>query len=357
MAQTQVSGIQLAGVASAVPSTLWNNAETLSAFGEEEVRKISRSAGISKRHVSSGSLCATDLCHAAAQRLLNDLAWEPASVDLLVFVSQTNDYCSPASSCLMHQRLGLSPHCAAFDVGMGCSGYVYGLWVISALLAATGMRRGLLLVGDTIPRFTSPLDRSTALLFGDAGTATAVVRDEKAGPMHFSLGSDGKGWPNLLIPASGCRIPKSGQTAMQNKAEGNNSRSLENVCMNGAEIFAFTLAEVPPLVGGLLEARGWQAADVDDFVFHQANKFMLTHLATKMGVPMAKVPLSLTDYGNTSCASIPVTLTTMRDSLQAGPRKLLMAGFGVGYSWAGCTLESAPMVCPEMIFVDELKTE
>jgi 3-oxoacyl-[acyl-carrier-protein] synthase-3 len=354
MAQTAVSGIQIAGVASAVPATLWNNSETVAAFGEDEVKRISRSAGIVKRHVSNGSLCTTDLCYAAAKKLLENLSWDPESVNLLVLVSQTNDYCIPASSCVMHQRLGLSSRCAAFDLGMGCSGYVYGLWVVSSMLAATGMKRGLLLVGDTIPRLTSPLDRSTALLFGDAGTATALQRDENTGSINFSLGTDGKGWPNLLIPASGCRIPKSTQTSVQNKAEGNNSRSLENVCMNGAEIFAFTIAEVPPLVGGLLETRGWQAVDVDYFVFHQANKFMLTHLATKMGLPMTKLPLSLSDYGNTSCASIPVTLTTMRESLQTAPRKLLMAGFGVGYSWAGCTLESAPMVCPEMLFVDEL---
>jgi len=354
MARANISGIQINGVASAVPAALWHDPTTLAAFGEEEVAKISRSAGILKRHVSTGSLCASDLCFAAAERLLREMAWDPSSVDLVVFVSQSGDYASPASACVLHQRLGLGPHCAAFDLGMGCSGYVYGLWVVAGLLASSGMQRALLLVGDTIPRFTSPLDRSTALLFGDAGTATAVCRDDSAGAIQFSLGTDGSGWQNLLIPASGCRIPRSAQTREMHKAEGSNSRSLENVFMNGAEIFAFTLAEVPPLVARLLDAAGWQSTDeVDAFVFHQANKFMLKHLATKMGVPMEKVPMSLADYGNTSCASIPVTLTTMAESLRTAPHRLLMAGFGVGYSWAGCTLTSAPMVCPEMIFVDE----
>ena len=162
---------------------------------------------------------------------------------------------------------------------------------------------------------------------------------------------------SAILPAGGCRLPKNESTAVREKAEGNNERGPEDLFMDGAEIFSFTLDEVPPLVSGLMEARGWSQSDVDAFVFHQANKFMLSHLATKMGVPMDKVPLSLTEYGNTSCASIPLTMTAaMREPLTMGSRNLLMAGFGVGYSWAGCTVTCGPMACPEMIFVEEKET-
>jgi 3-oxoacyl-[acyl-carrier-protein] synthase-3 len=354
MPLARIKGIRLAGVASAVPASAWDNTQAASAFGTEELAKITRSTGVKRRQVSSGSLCASDLCEASAQRLIAELGWEPESIELLIFVSQTPDHVLPATSCTLHHRLGLSKSCATFDISMGCSGYVYGLWMASSLMAASGLSRGLLLVGDTIARLTSPMDRATSLLFGDAGTATALVRDEAASDICFSLGTDGSGWKNLIVPAGGCRTPKSEITAQRVKADGNNQRGQEDLFMDGAEIFAFTLGEVPPLVAGLMEASGWTPENIDAFVFHQANKFMLNHLGTKMGLPMEKVPLSLADFGNTSGASIPVTMTaTMRESLTGESKNLLMAGFGVGYSWAGCTLTCGPLACPPMIFVEE----
>ncbi len=349
-----IKAVRLAGVASAVPSSLWNESGAVAAFGADEVSRIARSTGIRQRHVSTGSLCASDLCEASARRLLADLGWEPGSLELLIFVSQTPDYVLPATSCALHQRLGLSKQCAAFDINMGCSGYVHGLWAAAGIMAASGLARGLLLVGDTLHRLTSPLDRSTTLLFGDAGTATALVGDPLAADMHFSLGTDGGGVHNLIVPAGGCRLPNTAGTTRRDKAEGGNERGPEDMFMDGGEVFSFTLGEVPPLVEGLLAARQWTPADVDAFVFHQANSFMLRHLATKMGLPMSKVPLSLSEHGNTGCASIPVTMTTtMGGSLAGASRNLLMAGFGAGFSWAGCTLTCGPIACPEMILVEE----
>ncbi|MBK8091135.1 MAG: ketoacyl-ACP synthase III [Verrucomicrobiaceae bacterium] len=350
----KINGVSLAGVASAVPAAKWDSAAAVAAFGAEDLAKITRSTGVKQRHVSTGTLCASDLCYEAADRLINELGWERDSVDFLLFVSQTGDHVLPATSCVLQHRLVLSKDCACFDIGMGCSGYVYGLWTASSLIAASGLKRGLLLVGDTIGRLTSPQDRSTSLLFGDAGSATALIQDGNASSMTFSLGTDGAGWKNLIVPAGGCRIPASVETAQRHKVEGNNERGQQDLYMDGAEIFAFTLAEVPPLIAGLMESSGWTAADVDAFLFHQANKFMLQHLGTKMNVPLDKTPLSLGEYGNTSCASIPLTLTvTRRDALAAGSLRLVMAGFGVGYSWAGCSLTTGPLICPELILVDE----
>jgi len=287
--------------------------------------------------------------------LLNDLNWDPNSVDALVFVSQTFDFPSiPATSCVLQMRLGLSKDCAAFDIALGCSGHVYGLWTVASLMAASGLSRVLLLAGDVVSRACSPLDRSTALLFGDAGSATALQADSSAPPITFSLGTDGSGWENLVIPAGGFRRPRNETTGIRQKAEGNNTRSAEDLFMDGAEIFDFTLQEVSPLVNKVLTAAEWNRDDVDYFVFHQANKFMLTFLAKNMKLPLAKVPFSIQDYGNTSSASIPVTINSiLREAVSTRSLRLLLAGFGVGYSWAGCGLMCGPMVAPEIILVEE----
>jgi len=351
----KIQGVRLAGIASAVPAASRPVTDAAEIFGAEEIQKISQSTGVERRHLSAGKLCTSDLCYAAAKRLLEELKWDPKSVDALIFVSQTFDYnCVPATSCILQDRLGLSHDCAAMDVALGCSGHVYGLWVGSSLLAASGLSRVIVLAGDMASRTCSPLDRSTSLLFGDAGTATALELDKSAQPMTFCLGTDGSGWKNLVIPAGGLRQPRNETTSIRQKAEGNNSRSAEDVFMDGMEIFAFTLREVAPLVENVLSAAGHTRDDVDYFVFHQANQFMLKHLAKFMKIPMSKVPLSLADFGNTSSASIPVTINS-KLAHEAGTRtlRLVLAGFGVGYSWAACSLECGPIVVPEVIFVEE----
>lgn len=355
MAVAKLQGVRLAGVASAVPAMSRPVADLAEAFGAEEVQKISQSTGVAQRHVSAGKLCTSDLCFAAARRLLTDLKWEPSSVEALVFVSQTFDFpCVPATSCVLQMRLGLPNTCAAFDVALGCSGHVYGLWVAASLMAASGLSRALLLAGDVASRTCSPLDRATALLFGDAGSATALERDPTAGPFVFSLGTDGTGWKNLIIPAGGGRQPRNETTAIRKTAEANNLRSAEDVFMDGAEIFAFTLREVPTLVDSVLAASGWKREEVDYFVFHQANKFMLTYLAKFMRLPLPKVPLSLQEYGNTSSASIPLTINSkLAEVVRSRSVRLLLGGFGVGYSWAGCSLQCGPIAAPEVIMVEE----
>ena len=350
-----IRGIRLAGVASAVPAASQPISEAGALFGADDVEKVSKSTGVERRHLSSGKLVTSDLCYSAAHRLLAELKWEPASVDALVFVSQTCDFPGiPATSCVLQNRLGLSTECAGFDVGLGCSGYVYGLWVAASLLAASRFSRALVLVGDVINRVCSPQDRSTALLFGDAGSATALEQDASAQPMTFCLGTDGSGWKNLVIPAGGLRLPRNPGTAVRAKAEGGNLRSPEDLFMDGGEVFAFTLREVPALVEKVLKAAGWSTGEVEYFLFHQANKFMLSHLAKFMKVPLVKVPLSLQDFGNTSSASIPLTINArLPEVLRSRSARLLLAGFGVGYSWAGCTMSCGPIVVPEVILVEE----
>jgi 3-oxoacyl-[acyl-carrier-protein] synthase-3 len=352
MATAKICGTRVVGVSSAVPQPIRTVAQAFSVFGEAETLKISASTGVRQRHVVPPGVCTSDLCLAAAERLLQDLNWARDSVDGLIFVSQTPDYILPATSCSLHGRLGLSKHCAAFDLNLGCSGYVYGLWIAAQLVQSGAAHRFLLLVGDTISRIVSPQDRSVALLFGDAGTATAIEKDDTAPPLVFSLGTDGGGQGHLMVPAGGFREPHSAATCHRTSRDDGNTRSDEDLYMNGAEIFTFTLREVPPLFKSVLSTAGWSLEDLDAVVMHQANRFMLEYLAKRMRLAPQKVVIALENRGNTSSASIPLAMTdTLADRLRATSLRLVLAGFGVGFSWAAVALTCGPMVMPELVLV------
>ncbi len=346
-----IANVRIAGIASAVPEQTRACAEAAEQFGAEEIAKMSATTGVFQRHVA-GRLCTSDLCLAAARRLLDGLGWPAQSVDVLIFVSQTPDYLVPATACCLHERLGLGKSGAAFDMNLGCSGYVYGLWTASSLMVA-GARRALLLVGDTSTRTISPEDRSVALLFGDAGSATALEYSAAAPPTTFSLGTDGSGQEHLMIKAGLFRNPRTAETGLRTLREGGNRRSDEDLYMNGAEVFTFTLREVPGLLQSVLEAAGWQLAGTDAVVMHQANQFMLTHLAKRLKISPEKLPLVLKDYGNTSSASIPLALTEspICRPLQEREMKLVLAGFGVGFSWAAAAVQCGPLVLAPLSLV------
>jgi 3-oxoacyl-[acyl-carrier-protein] synthase-3 len=268
----------------------------------------------------------------------------------LVFVTQTPDYLLPATSYVLHHRLGLPSSCYALDINLGCSGYVYGLWVAASLMQNV-KGNVLLLVGDTISRITAPQDQSVALLFGDAGTATALTPDADAPSMFFELGADGAGFNELIVRAGGFRNPCNPDTAVRTLREGQNIRSDQDLFMNGPEVFTFTLQRVPQLIKAVLHNAGRQIDEIDGFLFHQANRFMLEHLAKRIKLPAEKFAIALENYGNTSSASIPLAITTtqFRARIRESSLRLLLAGFGVGFSWAAVVLNCGPAVCPELV--------
>ena len=357
MAIVRVDGVRMAGLASSVPDCVQTVDDDAQRFGEEDAHKISKSIGVSSRRVAPESLCASDLCVAAGERLLDELGWERDSIQALLFVTQTPDYPAPATACTLQTRLGLSTACAAMDINLGCSGYVYGLATASQFVRglAEGVEGGgrvLLLVGDTITRLLSPDDRATAPLFGDAGSATALEFSSSADPMVFSLGTDGRGRDHLIVPVGGARHARTAESCVRTARESGNVRSDEDLFMNGAEVFSFALQEVPKMVRGTLDAAGWLIEDVDGMVMHQSNSFMLNHIRKRLKVDEEKFVVALEGYGNASCTSIPLAMT--HQWAKAGPsdrRRLVLGGFGVGWSWGGAAVTCDGMVMPELVTV------
>lgn len=353
MANLTVSSVRVPGLAAAVPSQTATWRDNIDRFGEEAARTICKKTGVERRHIAPPGVCSSDLCAAAAERLLDELNWSPSCVDLLIFVSQTPDYLIPATSCTMQARLGLGSNCAAFDINLGCSGYVYGLGVAGQMVSGGSIRRALLLVGDTISKIVANDDRSTAPLFGDAGSATALEFDPEAADIEFVLGTDGRGAENLIVPASGFRHPRKNDTAVPRERGNGYLGSDEYLFMDGAEIFAFTLREVPRLIRSGLAAANWTMEDTDAIVMHQANGFMLNHLGKRLQIPREKLVLALDEFGNTSCASIPLAISAkLADQVSVTERSLLLAGFGVGYSWATAALTLGPCVIPDLVTVE-----
>lgn len=335
-----VSGSRIAGVVSCVPTRTVDNAPFRERFGDKAA-DIEKMTGVLERRWTDDATTTGDLCQRAAEHLLDRIGWERDSVDALFFITQTPDYRLPATACALQGRLGLSKQVIAFDINLGCSGYPYGLWLAMTTIASGAAKRVLLMVGDTISKTVDVEDRSTAMLFGDAGTATAIEVDE-AGEAHFVLGTDGLGERQLIIAEGAYRpAPVTDGGMLGPKADA--------LYMDGGAIFNFTLATVPPLVAATVERAG--GADVfDAFLFHQANAFMLRHLAKKSKLPADKVPVNIDRFGNTSSATIPLLMTTdLADRLRTQPARLGMFGFGVGFSWGSADLDVGPLACAETI--------
>lgn len=341
MAFLQFRGVGITGLAAAVPQNIINNYEYTAHFPKEEVKEVVDKLGIYERRFVDDHTCASDLCLAAANRLFDDLEVERSEVDLLIFVSQTPDYRMPATSILLQNRLGLPKSTMAFDVSLGCSGFVYGLSIAYAFMERGGLRKALLLDGETRSKVYSAKDRRTGFLFGDGGVAVLIERHADFGESFFSMNSDGSRESLIKINAGGYRNPSSAETVKEKVVdEHGNIRSEEHGYMNGGDVFNFAIQEVPKDIKGLLEFSGCSQSEVDYFVFHQANNFMNSYLVRKMKLDPKKVPSSISKFGNTSSVSIPLTIaselmSTIRD------KKLLLSGFGVGMSWASAIINTA----------------
>lgn len=331
MSRHTISGFRVAGVSTCLPATVADNLDPASGFDPEEVRKVVQMAGIRQRRVVPEGVTAADLSFEAAEALLEKLGWPRDSITGLIFVTQSPDYFLPSSACMLHQWLGLSDACAAFDVGLGCSGYPYGLYLAAAMLRGGGHQRILMLHGETPTRFVDPTDHATTLLFSDSGSATAVeLREGEIG--HFCLHSDGTGHAGLIIRGGAFR---------DRHPEDPRDLALR---MDGPGVFNFTIKRVPPLIHDTLSQAGCTVADVDAYVFHQSNRFMMKHLMKKCGLPEERVPMTLEDSGNCGGPSVAVALTRRVPAARDRRLKLMMLGYGVGLSWASAMIDLDPDV-------------
>jgi 3-oxoacyl-[acyl-carrier-protein] synthase III len=305
-------------------------------FGAKTMKKVLSGAGIRNRRIAPPDVCGSDLAYDAASRLLSYHEIDPQSIDLLIFCTQTPDYFLPTTACVLHKRLNLKRECACFDINLGCSQYVYALSVAHSMIASKVASRALVLTGDTLGRTLHPMDRSVVPLLGDGGSATLVGEvPEGQGFLGFELGTDGSGSEYLMIPAGGFRIPISEETGREVTDSEGNVRTQQNLYMNGAAIFHFAISVVPEVVRRVLDKHSLSIDDIDLFLFHQANKFMLDYLLKKLNISPDKTHFFLEDVGNSSGTTVPAVLTEAWRANKIRPGALvLLVGFGVGLSWA-----------------------
>jgi 3-oxoacyl-[acyl-carrier-protein] synthase III len=339
MALISFDGVGIRGLAAAVPANVINNYEYTQYFDKESVKDIVEKTGIRERRFASENVCSSDLCFAAAEKLLTDLNVDRSEIDLLIFISQTPDYRMPATSVLLQNRLKLSKQTAAFDLNLGCSAFVYGLSVAYSMMQTGGFRKAIVLDGETRSRVYSPRDRKTAFLFGDGGVAALIERDEKYGKSYFSLNSDGSKESLIKVNAGGYRTPTTAETLLEKIVdEHGNIRSEEHGYMNGADVFNFVLIEIPKDLKKLLAFAGRELSALDYYIFHQANSYMNDYLKNKLKLPDEKVPTSIERFGNTSSVSIPLTIASNLQGKLNDSKQVLLSGFGVGMSWASAVM-------------------
>jgi len=340
--------VSIAGIAACVPRIEVNN-NSYDRITENERKLFIQTTGVLNRRVAPENICTSDMCFASAVKLMDELKWKKEEIGLLIFVSQSSDYFLPATSILLQDRLGLPHSVMAFDINLGCSGYVYGLSAASSFLSSGAFKKALLLVGDKSSYSLNPKDKSTYPLFGDAGTATALEYSEGK-EIIFNLQSDGSGKEAIFIPGGGTREPYNYSLLEEKEVEPGIVRHRCNLHLNGMDVFNFALREVKPNIDQLYSYAGKNYSSTDYFIFHQANRLMNESVRKKMKIEPEKVPYSIHKFGNTSSASIPLTLVSeLRDKLRSSHLELLLSGFGVGFSWGSVLVKTDKIICPELI--------
>ncbi len=349
MALFKVNNIRIAGIAATVPKRIMSNLD-YDFVSEEERQKIVKITGVQEKRRADEGVTASDLCIKSAKKLMDDLGWQPEDVDVLVFVSQSRDYILPNTAHHIQAQLGLPKTCAAFDIPLGCSGYVYGLFAAANTMAAGGIKKGLFLAGETPHFVVSERDKASHPLFGDAGTATALESSQGAPTMYFNLQSDGSGLQSLYVPGGGTRLPLTEENSVEEKISEGIYRSAKHLVIDGVKVFEFTMREVPDNATALLNYAGKSTDDVDWFVMHQANLLMMETARKILRIPTDKTPYSIRNFGNTSSASIPLTIVTqISANVSSGKSNWLLSGFGTGLSWGSCYIETGPVYCPPLI--------
>ena len=339
MAILKFNGVGISALSACVPKNIIYNKDLTYLMSKEEINKTINNIGIEERRIADSNVCSSDLCMTAALELMKDNKIDPITINALIFVSQTPDYRQPATSPILQNKLGLSTDTMSFDINLACSGYVYGLSVAYSIASLRNMDRVLLLVGDTMSKIVSKMDRVATPLFGDAGTATLVEKGD-FGDSMFSLNSDGSGAAIMAVPYGGYRHPSSEESLKIVSDQDGSRRRGEDFRMDGMDVFNFGIKEEPKDIKKLLRESGLTTDEIDVLVYHQANKFMTDFFTKRLHISQDKTPYSLRRFGNTSSASIPLTIVSEMQDMSVYPKrdKVILSGFGAGLSWGTALL-------------------
>ena len=348
MAYLSFPKVRVVGMSACVPKEIDDN-RTNPLIADEERDNLIQSIGIIQKRKAPDGVTSSDLCYEAAEKLIADLNWDKNDIDALVFVSQSPDYILPATACVLQDRLGLPLECMAYDISLGCSGWVYGMASISALVSSGNVKKALLLVGDLATRTNSPRNRSDFPLFGDAGTCTALVYDESLKGVFLHLGTDGSGKDAIIIPEGGYRNPYNDKSLEWQEVEGGFAQGI-HARMDGMSVFSFAITKGPKSIKGLCERFNINLEDVDCIALHQANKMICEKIRKKLKIAEEKCPVSMDYFGNTSCATIPLTMVVRRQKeLTSGKLTTIGCAFGVGLSWGSVYFETERIIVPDLI--------
>jgi 3-oxoacyl-[acyl-carrier-protein] synthase III len=321
---------------------------------KKQIERIKKTIGLNKRHVVGEKITGLDLGYLAATNLINGMSIDINSIDAFINVTQTPDFFQPSNSNVLHGMLNLGNDCSSLDVNIGCSGYVYGLWLAQMMVDSGSCSNVLLITSDTMSRCVNRRDRSTAPLFGDAASASLVGVSPSSSKSYFSLHTQGSGSKYIKIPAGGYRMPLANNSFEEVQDHDGNWRSELDLYMDGHEVFNFTKKKIPEDIENILDYSGFSKEEIDFFIFHQANKYILSTIAKKAKLPLEKVPLqTVYDYGNQSSSSIPCTINGYLQNSLKGSKRLLLSGFGVGLSWASCIIETQDIYSPEVVIYHE----
>lgn len=326
-----------------LPKTVVTNDDLAREFPDLKINELTRLTGVKKRYVAAAHETAADLALKAAQKLFKEHGVYPSSIDHIIFCAQGTDFITPSTSCILQERLGIPENAGSLDINQGCTGFIYGLSVANGLIATNNAKNVLLLTSVNISELIHPKDKSNRAIFGDGAAATLISSGENmpgSGIGEFVFGTDGKGFDAIIIKHGGARYPHLKFAAEDWFDEAGNIRNDRNFYMDGARVFNFSLEKVPELVQQLLRKAGITDEEVNMYVLHQANQIILESIFRKMKIPQEKTIYHLENCGNTVSSTIPIALChAIQDGKVQRGDTMLLAGFGVGFSWAGCVVK------------------
>ena len=331
MAFLKIENVKISGIAACVPPKRVDNMESDLVEDKHELEKYIETTGVRYRYVAEDGICSSDLCKQAADKLIEEMGIDKSEIGCLIMVTQTPDYIFPATACILQDRLGLPTDCMSFDITMSCPGWIYGLSVMSSILSAGKVKKGLLLVGETSTKAKSPYDRVN-LLAGDAGTATILEYQEGASPLLFSMHTDGSNYRSLIIPDGGYRNPVTPQSFEYHECKDGTLRNNLNADMQGDDILSFAMHTAPKCIKGLLEHFEIPKEEIDYYLIHQANQMINKLIQKRLKVDNDHCPYNIKDFGNSSSTTIPLMIVNKLKN-EIGGKKVVACGFGTGLAW------------------------